>query len=116
MTVRGIFASHSGILGDRVDDFASKVLQIGWAGTAPLLALSAGMPSEPIRNTTWSWVEDSHIAGNTEVAATVSNTAATTFTVLDTQLYVRNQVIENQVTGEQMLITGINGNTLTVRR
>lgn len=116
MSVRGIFTSHSGIIGDRVNDFSSKVLQIGWAGTAPLLALSAGMPSEPVKNTTWSWIEDSHISGNTEVAATEANVAATTFTVLDTQLYVRNQVIENQNTGEQLLITGISGTTLTVRR
>lgn len=115
MSIRGIFASHSGIIGDRVNDFSSKVLQVGWGGTAPLLALSSGMPTENVSNTSWSWIEDSHIAGNTEVV-TGGNAAATTFTVVDTQLFVRHQILENQDTGEHMLVTGINGNTLTVRR
>lgn len=116
MAIRGLFASHSGIVGDRRrDDFASRILMNEFAGTAPMLAMSAGMPKDNIRNTEFSWVEDSHISGNAELTANHDN-AVTAIAVDDTNLWIVGSIIINQSTGEHMLITAIAGTTVTVVR
>lgn len=114
MSIRGIFASHSGIVGDRVGDLASRVLVNGFGGTAPLLALSSGMKSEKVSDTSYAWLEDSHIAGNT--TSTSNANASTTVPVADTNIWTPNTIVLNQNTGEHMLITAINGLSLTVIR
>lgn len=110
MSVRGIFASHSGIAGERVGDLASRVLMMGYTGTAPLLAMSSGMPKEGAGDTAFSWTEDSHISGNTKTTATALANA-TTLAVEDANIWAKNAVIMNQTTGEYMLITAINSQT-----
>lgn len=114
--IRGIFSSHSGLPGDRIQDLSSRVLTLGYTGTAPLLALSSGMPKEPAGDTAYTWVEDSHVSGMATSTAAV-NTVATGITVDDSNIWVENTVIMNQNTGEYMLITGINSDTsITVQR
>ncbi len=110
MSVRGIFASHSGIVGERVGDLATRVLMLGYTGTAPLLALSSGMPKESAGDTSYSWVEDSHISGNA-AAVGAFNTAVTLIAVDDASIWTKNTIIMNQNTGEYMLITEINSST-----
>lgn len=110
MSIRGIFASHSGIVGERVGDLASRVLMLGYTGTAPLLAMSSGMPKEPAGDTSYSWVEDSHISGNTN-ANGAALVGATTFSVDDANIWTPNTIIMNQSSGEYMLITAINSET-----
>ena len=115
MSVRGIFASHSGIVGDRQADLSGRILRTMPGGMAPLLALSAGMPTERAKDTAFSWIEDSWINGNTAATQTV-NSAATQFTVEDTNIWVPNSVIMSETTGEYMLITAISGLQVTVIR
>lgn len=115
MSVRGIFASHSGIVGDRQQDLAGRVLMTMPGGSAPLLALSSGMPSERASDTAFSWIEDSHITGNTTVNGTV-NSSATSVVVGDANVWTPNTIIMNEVTGEHILITAISGNTCTIVR
>lgn len=115
MSIRGIFASHSGIVGERVGDLSSRVLVMGYTGTAPLLALSSGMPKEVAGDTSYSWVEDSHISGNT-TATNAVNAQATSFNVADASIWTKNTVLMNQTTGEYMLVTDIVGNTITAMR
>jgi hypothetical protein len=116
MSIRGIFASHSGIVGERVGDLASRVLMLGYTGTAPLLAMSSGMPKEPAGDTSYSWVEDSHISGNTDATAIATDTA-TTIMVADANIWTPNTIIMNQATGEYMLITAVvSGTQVTVIR
>lgn len=111
MSIRGIFASHSGIVGERVGDLASRVLMLGYTGTAPLLAMSSGMPKEPAGDTSYSWTEDSHISGNT--AATVNKLSTDlSINVDDTNIWTKNSVIMNQTTGEYMLVTSIGSGTI----
>jgi hypothetical protein len=110
MSVRGIFASHSGIAGERVGDLSSRVLLMGYTGTAPLLALSSGMPKEAAGDTSYNWVEDSHISGNTEATA-AALVGATTIPVADANIWTKNSIIMNQTSGEYMLITAINSET-----
>lgn len=115
MSIRGVFASHNGIVGERVGDFASRVLMRGYTGSAPLLALSSGMPSEKVSDTAYAWTEDAHIDGNTTAAGAASDTD-TTISMADTNIWIPNTVIVNQSTGEHMLVTAISGNDVTVIR
>jgi len=110
MSIRGIFASHSGIVGERVGDLASRVLQMGYTGTAPLLAMSSGMPKEAAGDTSYSWTEDSHISGNTTATAGAL-VGATTIPVEDANIWTAHTVIMNQTTGEYMFVTAINSET-----
>lgn len=116
MAVRGVFASHSSIVGDRQNTLAGRVLKTGWAGTVPLLALSSGMKEESVSDTGWSWVEDTHISGNGVVtAATLA--AATSIPVADTSIWTKNSILLVETTGEHLLVTDIPSNqAITVRR
>lgn len=113
--IRGVFASHNGIVGDRVGDLASRVLTTMPGGTAPLLALSSGMESAPVNDTAFSWIEDQWLNGNTTAAETV-NSAAVDFDVADPNIWIPGTIIMNETSGEYMLITAITGVNVTVIR
>jgi len=115
MSIRGIFASHSGLVGERVGDFASRVLMYGPVGTTPLLALSSGMPTRPARDSVFQWWEDSHISGRAEVV-TGGNSAATSIVVDDSNLWVPKTILMNETTGEYVFVTAVAGNTVTIQR
>lgn len=111
--IQGIFMSNQGIVGDRVGDFASAVLQINPTGTSLLLALTSGMGKSGANDTIFHWFEDSHQAGRT---ATTGGGTTTTVGVVDGSMYVPNQVLMVEETGEQMLAVSIADNSLTVIR
>jgi hypothetical protein len=113
MAVQGIFASNQGIVGERVGDFASAILKINPTGTALMLALSSGMQKKSAADTVFNWYEDSHISGR---AAVVSGGTTTTVVVADGSTYVPGTVLLVEETGEYLLVTGVNGNSLTVIR
>lgn len=115
MAVRGVFMSNQGIVGDRNTQLSGRVLMNGYGGTAPMLALSAGMPETPISDTAWSWTEDQHISGNTTCPGGVNN-SATSIPVADANLWVPQSVLLVESTGEHMLVTAVSGNTITVVR
>lgn len=115
MSVRGIFASHSGIVGDRQTDLSARVLMTMPGGMAPLLALSAGMPKATAKDTAFSWIEDAWISGNSEAAETV-NSAATELDVVDSNIWVPNTILMNQDTGEHLFVSAVSGNTITIVR
>lgn len=113
MAVQGIFASNQGIVGDRQGDFASTMLMIGYTGTAVILALTSGMMKENAGDTVFNWFEDSHISGR---AACASGGTTTTVVVDDGSFYIPGTVLMVEDTGEYMLVTATNGNSLTVTR
>jgi len=115
MSIRGIFTAHSSIVGDRVGDLASRVLMHMPQGTAPLLALSSGMPKRPAKDLSFSWIEDSHISGATTASA-AALVGAVTFNVVDSNLWVPNTVLLNTASNERMLVTSVTGNAVTVIR
>lgn len=117
MAIRGIFASHSGIVGDRVNTLSSRILRMDFGGSAPLLALSSGMKEERVMDTSYSWIEDSHISGNGAVSAAGQLIGDTTFTVVDAGIWTPNSILLVESTGEMIFITGIASNTsITVLR
>lgn len=111
--IQGIFASHQAIVGDRVGDFSSAILQYNPTGTALFLALTSGMPKAGAGDTVFTWFEDSHQPGR---SAVTSGGTTTTVGVEDASYYVPGAVLLAEETGEHMLVTGSNGNDLTVIR
>jgi hypothetical protein len=111
--IQGIFASNQGIVGDRVGDFSSAILQIDPTGTALVLAMTSGMPKEGAQDTIFHWFEDSHQAGR---STTASGGTTTTVVVGDGSQYVPNQILLVEETGELIMPTAIAGNSLTVIR
>lgn len=111
--IQGIFMSNASIVGDRVGDFASAILQIAPTGTALMLALSSGMGKSPAADTIFNWYEDTHQAGRT---TTTSGGLTTTIVVGDGSMYVPGQVLLVEETGEILLVTAGSTNSLTVVR
>lgn len=111
--IQGIFMSNQSIVGDRLGDFSSAILQINPTGTALLLALSSGMAKTSCQDTIFTWFEDSHQSGRTTTAA---GGTTTTVTVGDGSMYVPHQVLLVEETGEILYVTAVNGNDLTVTR
>lgn len=113
MAVQGIFASHQGIVGERMEDFSATMLRINPTGDTPLLGLTAGMPKEVASDVAFTWFEDVHQAGR---QTCVSGGTGTAVVVDEASFYTPNTVLLVEETGEHLFITGIAGNTLTVVR
>src|SRR3546814_2495552 len=107
MAVQGIFLSNQGIVGERQGDFASAILMTQPTGTAPFLAMSAGMKKEATQDTVFTWFEDAHVAGR---AACVSGGTTTTVVVDDGSFYTPHTILQVEETGEHMLVTATAGN------
>lgn len=113
MAVQGIFMSNQGIVGERQSDFASAILMTSPQGTAPFLAMTAGMGKEGASDTVFTWFEDSHISGR---AACVSGGTGTSVVVDDGSFYTPNTVLLVEETGEHIFVQSAVNNTLTVIR
>lgn len=113
--IPGLFASHSSWQGDRQGDFQTRLLVTQRGGTVPLTALSAGIPKESLTDTAYTWREHDRITGLTTAAANALINA-TTIVVTDRNIWKANSIILNQATGEQMYITAVTDNTITVSR
>lgn len=112
MAIRGVFASHAGLIGERGTDLSARVLMTGPGGMAPLLALSSGMQSAPATQTAFSWIEDEHISGN-QLVVTGGNTVAVTIVMDDAGIWMPNTILWNQMTAEFMLLTAVAADNIT---
>lgn len=113
MSIQGIFASNQGIVGERVGDFASTMLNIEPTGNAPLLGLTSGMPKESAQDVTFHWNEDGHEPGRQAITA---GGTSTTVGVADASFYVPNTILMVEETGEHLFVVSSSGNNLTVIR
>jgi hypothetical protein len=116
MAIRGVFASDSAIVGNPRGDFASALLTEMPTGTAPLFALSSGMPSRNATDVVVTWFEEQHISGRTTANGATAGTTATAIPVVDASSYPPGIVVLEEATGEYMFITNVAGNTLNVIR
>lgn len=114
MAVKGVFVSSSNIAGARKGDFASGLLQTQPNGSAPLLALTAGMSSRDAHDTVVTWFEENHLSGRINI----TNNAATGTSVIvdDASGVVAGHVFHIEASGELIFIESISGSTLTVQR
>lgn len=115
MAVKGVFASDSGIVGDPKGDFAAAILSSVPTGSAPLFALTSGMPSRPAMDTVITWFEDQHISGRTLNQGAV-NTVTTALTVNDGSSYIPGTILLVELTSEYLYVTAVAGNAITVVR
>lgn len=113
MAVQGIFASNQNIVGSRSGDFADAILKLNPTGSAPLLALTSGMPSEGATDAAVNWFEEVKITGR---VAVVSGGTATTVVVADGSSFTEGVILETEASGEIMMVTAVSGNSLTVVR
>lgn len=111
--IQGIFMSNQSIVGDRVGDFSSAILQINPTGTALMLALSSGMGKTAAGDTIFNWFEDAHQSGR---AGIVSGGTSTTVVVDDGTMYVPGDVLLVEETGEVLYVTANSSGSLTVVR
>lgn len=111
--IPGIFTSNSGINGERADSFASRIYKSGYAGTAPMLALSSGMKREKLTSKIIHWFEEEEYTGKISItnnAGTAANLTITGGAVLP------KSILFVETTNERMYVTEVNGNSLTVVR
>lgn len=109
----GIFTSNSGINGERVDSFANRIYKFGYAGTAPMLALSSGMARNQLKAKIVHWFEEEEYSGHVDI----NNNAGTgTTLVLKSGTVLPKSILFVESTGERMLVTATAGSTLTVQR
>lgn len=114
MAVKGVFASDSGITGDRTGDFAAALLLTQPTGSAPLLALTSGMESAPAHDVVVTWFEENHFSGRINV--TNNATTGTSLVVDDATGTVVGTIYLIEATGEYVFVTVVAGTTLTVER
>lgn len=109
----GIFTSNSGINGERVDSFANRIYKFGYAGTAPMLALSSGMARNQLKAKIVHWFEEEEYSGHVDI----NNNAGTGTTLtLKSGTVLPKSILFIESTGERMLVTATAGTTLTVQR
>ncbi len=114
MSVKGVFASDSGIQGGKQGDFADGLLMTQPTGSAPLLALSSGMESMGAADTVITWFEENHMTGR--VSVTNNAGVGTSFVVADASQIVPGAVLFVESTGEYVFVDAVVGTTLTVTR
>jgi len=114
MAVKGVFASDKNIQGTRKGDFASAVLQYDPTGSAPLLALSSGMPSQGAADTIITWFEENRITGRVNITTDIALT--TSGTVDDASAVVAGQIYIVEANGEYLYVESVSGAVITFSR
>jgi hypothetical protein len=114
MAVQGVFASDQNIPSSRRGDFASGILQTMPTGSAPLLALTAGMESQGATDTVVTWFEENHLSGRINV--TNNAASGTSFVVDDASQVIAGLVYLVETSGEYIYVESVAGSTVTVTR
>lgn len=109
----GIFTSNSGINGERVDSFASRIYKFGYAGTAPMLALSSGMAKTQLKAKIVHWFEEEEYSGHIDI---VNNAGTGNTITFKAGTVLPKSVLFIESTGERMYVTAASGLTVTVQR
>lgn len=114
MAVKGVFASDQNIAGSRKGDFASALLQVMPTGSAPLLALTSGMPSADAVDTVITWFEENHLTGRVNITTDIALT--TTGTIDDISTVVAGQIYMVEANGEYLYVDSVSGSVATFSR
>lgn len=114
MAVKGVFASDQNIQSSRKGDFASGILMTMPTGSAPLLALTAGMESKDATDTVVTWFEENHLSGRINITNNAGT--GTSVDVDDATQVLAGLVYLIESTGEYIYVESVSGSTLTVTR
>ena len=115
MAVKGIFVSDAGGLNERQDALSSTILREARGGSVPFFALSSGMANESVTSAVFSWYEEGMWSSRAIVLA-VNAPTGNLLTLDDTSWLHENMILQVESTGEQLMILGVSGNTITVHR
>lgn len=110
----GIFTSNSGINGERMDSFSSRLYKSGFVSTAPLLSLSSGMKRTALNAKIVHWFEENESIGRAEITNNAGT--GTTLTIAAGQVVLPKTVAMIETTGEYVYVTAVSGQNLTVIR
>lgn len=114
MAVKGVFASDQNIAGTEKGSFASAILQLYPTGSAPLLALTAGMQSADETSVIITWFEENHLSGYLKVTNNAG--VGTQIDIDDGSQVVPGTITLIQSTGEYIYVENVVGNVMTVIR
>lgn len=114
MAVKGIFASDRNIQATRKGDFAAALLRLEAVGSAPLLALTAGMDTADAKDTVVTWFEENRITGRINV--TNNAASGTSFILDDSSIIVAGAIMMVESSGEYIYVDAVVGSTATVTR
>lgn len=109
----GIFTSNSGINGERMDSFSNRIWKYGYAGTAPMLAISSGMTRNKLDSKIVHWFEEEEYAGRVEIVNSAGT--GTTITIKEGTVLPKS-ILFVETTGERLFVTATAGKTITVER
>lgn len=116
MAIKGIFVSDAGEIGGRRNDIESGLVRTRTVGTAPMLAMSAGIRKEFINDTITHWMEEHQRIWRLRIVAMPAGPLAQVIEVEDASWITDSMVFMVEATGEHIHVLGVNGNTCTVRR
>src|SRR5882762_8583086 len=100
MAVKGVFASDSGIVGERRGDFSGALLRHVPNGSAPLLALSAGMQTAGAGDVIITWFEENYNTGRVSITNNASTGTSITVSAADAANIVADQIYMIEASGE----------------
>lgn len=100
----------------RIIDMGSKIAVLE-PDSAPLTQLSKMLDKQVAINPTYNWLEEDSLTKADAINYTTGYTAADTSVVVDTgSLFRVGDVLKAVATGEQILVTAVSTNTLTISR
>lgn len=115
--VLGLRGTGSYSAGERPQSWREMILLLFPNGKAPLTALMSKMRSEPVDDPIFHWFEKDVPVQRMLATATFTN-VATSIAVSDSSIFRAGHVIQDEQTGEQMLVTAdpSTGTAITVQR
>ena len=119
MSTAGIFNTSNFAPRQVASSFSSKIYELMPNGTAPMLAFSSQVDKEVIKDVNHSWFFQEYVqpqATTTTALPATAPSAVSTFKVQDPGFLLEGMVLIAPGTLEQMLIVGIVGNDVAVRR
>ena len=119
MSTAGIFNTSNFAPRQLAPSFSSNILRLMPNGSAPLFAMTSQLREDTITNVDHSWFFSEYVqpqVTTTSALPAAGQNSVSQFTVQDTAFMMEGMVLVVPGTMEQLLIVGIVGNTIAVRR
>jgi Family of unknown function (DUF5309) len=117
MSIKGPFASDMSVPGDRkLQGFPRALIELEAVNMAPLIAMAGGQTTRGFRQTSVEWTEKQNQPSWEFIVGNHGNPNGCTFQVADSSAITENSIYLIPSTGEYIFITGVTGNTITVKR
>lgn len=117
VNVTGMRTTENVLAARKVVDMAEQIALLD-PNDAPFVTLLKQMKGgkREVFNPRFDWLEDDLLASTSTVSTAISSASTTSLVVADGTIFRVNDVINIPSVGENMLVTAVSGNTLTVTR